>query len=392
MITPAHLLLVPSDSADTINFLNFKNIGINSLNESSAFAKIRNFTKVYNTHLVHTPSSFVSKYNKLNSLYGSEDAVLGASPFSITKQQNLLSISSIGNDLSGTLLDSGSLTQFLSSAIGIGQGARAQSATAEVTPSSLPKLSLTRPPLDFTRFAPLLAGSSTQLTANQARLGAYPALLGHVNSDSDKPALHHPALHTAFTGLLNGVWTGSELQFSQGGLESATSHVSAHAGQTYTNATVAPRTLNINGTNARILAGDQSLRSLPPMAPSSSSLNVSLGENVTVSNLSLAERVNRATTPFSNATAHAAGYADYPLVSKLAGARSFSATPHPASQSAHAANSGSLEYDTGRLGTQTAAYLKTGFLAYSTQVGKSPVGDVFVGSREKTPKSINAAY
>ena len=168
--------------------------------------------------------------------------------------------------------------------------------------------------------------------------------------------------------------------------------MSPHAELTYANAAVAPRILHVSGPNSKILTGDQFVRSLPPTAPSDSSLNISLGENAAVSNLSLAERVNRATTPFSNATSHVAGYADYPLVSKLGGARSFSATPHPAAQSAHGANLGSLEYDTGRLGTQTVTYSKTGFLSHSELVGKSSVGDVFVGSREKTPKSINAAY
>ena len=204
VITPAHLLLVPSDSADVVNFLNFKNIGVNSLNESSAFAKIRNFTKVYNTHLVHTPSSFTNKYSKLKALYGSEDAVLRASPFSITKQQNLLSISSIGNSLSGTLLDVDGLSQFLNSTINLDQQALTQSGGAEVASSS-PKLGLTQPPLDFTRFALLLAGNPMQLTANLAKLGTYPALLGHVNSDSGKRALKHAALHAASSGLLNSV-------------------------------------------------------------------------------------------------------------------------------------------------------------------------------------------
>ena len=39
IVTPAHLLLMPSDPSGSANFLNFRDIGISTLRESSAFLK-----------------------------------------------------------------------------------------------------------------------------------------------------------------------------------------------------------------------------------------------------------------------------------------------------------------------------------------------------------------
>lgn len=59
IVTPSHLLLVPSDNNKIINFLNFNDIGTNKINESNAFKKIKIISK----------SSDFDLYNKNNSDY-----------------------------------------------------------------------------------------------------------------------------------------------------------------------------------------------------------------------------------------------------------------------------------------------------------------------------------
>ena len=392
VITPAHLLLVPSDSSNVVNFLNFKNIGLNSLSESTAFAKIRNFTKVYNTHLVHTPSPFLSKYHRLNSLYSDENNFLGTSPFSVSKQQNLHSVSSIGNNFSATLLDSESFNRFLDSTTGIEHSPHSPLSISSASPYALTKDSVVNAPVDFTRFAPLLASNSTPLTSGLTKLFSYPTLLNHINDNSDKDGLGYPALQVASSKTVNGTFGNANLLFSQSSLDSVTSSTSSHQSLTSGNATSNPRLFNLSGPNSKVLLGEQSIRSLPDLTPSKSNLNLSSGVNPVSSNLALAERVNRATTPFSNATSHSTGYADYSLVNKAANAQSFSATPHPAVLSSSPLAANSLDYDSGLSRSKTTEYSKTGLLSQTSAAKKSPVGDVFVGSREKTPRSLNTAY
>ena len=137
VVTPAHLLLVPTDASSLTNFMNFKNIGLNTLQASSAFSKIRNATKVYNSHLVHTPSTFTNKYYSLNSTFASEDDFLTTSSYGLKKQHNLSSTSSLGNSFSATLLDSQSFNQFLATNLNMNQTEVKSSELAGVQPSAL---------------------------------------------------------------------------------------------------------------------------------------------------------------------------------------------------------------------------------------------------------------
>jgi hypothetical protein len=51
-----------------------------------------------------------------------------------------------------------------------------------------------------------------------------------------------------------------------------------------------------------------------------------------------------------------------------------------------------LNYDTTASSTHSITYSPKGTLEDTTLVNKNSVGEVFVGSREKTPRSINTAY
>lgn len=177
VITPAHLLLIPNAAGTPFNFVNFSNIGSNTLKESSAFPKIRNFNKVYNSHLIQSPSSLSSKYNTINSLYVDEGSSFDASLFGVKKQHNLLSTSATGNSPVTHAIDSTSFNQYLSETLNV------NTAVDLLHPSNSMKLksalSLTKPVTptsysDVSRTKALLATSSVPRSNNIDLNDVYP--------------------------------------------------------------------------------------------------------------------------------------------------------------------------------------------------------------------------
>jgi len=106
VVTPSHLLLVPSDSNKIINLLNFNDIGINSLNESNAFKKIRAFSKTNNTDLFSSYSKFNSKFYTFSKFANSETDVndfpvlSGKRQFSFLSATNLINNPTLSLDVS----------------------------------------------------------------------------------------------------------------------------------------------------------------------------------------------------------------------------------------------------------------------------------------------------
>lgn len=118
IVTPAHLILAPSDLGDTTSPLSFKSIGVNSLKESAAFPKVRNFTKACTRHLVYEPSKLSDRYSALNTLYSGGSRFLNSSSLTLVRQRALPLVSSLGAGAPTGLLDSVSFSQFLNSSLG----------------------------------------------------------------------------------------------------------------------------------------------------------------------------------------------------------------------------------------------------------------------------------
>jgi len=83
-----------------LNFLNFNDIGANNLNESSAFKKIKMFSKTYTSNLNYLPTSFNGKYKSLSSLYANDNEFLDSYLYGTKRQHNFLSSSSLFNNFS----------------------------------------------------------------------------------------------------------------------------------------------------------------------------------------------------------------------------------------------------------------------------------------------------
>lgn len=112
IITPAHLLVLPLDNSSMLNFMDFDTIGSTTLRESEAFKKIRMYSKVYTTNLVHSSSNLTNKYNKLNALFFNENELTNSLNYGLKRQFNLTA-SDATTSIYSTFLDQKSMDKFL---------------------------------------------------------------------------------------------------------------------------------------------------------------------------------------------------------------------------------------------------------------------------------------
>lgn len=91
IITPAHLLVVPYENKKLFNLFNGNDVGLNSLNESNSFKRIKMFSKFYTSNLYFSNSKFLNKYKKINSYITSDDNFYNSTVFNVKRQHNFLS-------------------------------------------------------------------------------------------------------------------------------------------------------------------------------------------------------------------------------------------------------------------------------------------------------------
>lgn len=91
VITPAHLLVVPFENTKLFNLFNFNDIGLNSLQESNAFKRIKIFSKSFSSDLHFQDSKFLNKFKKINSYLTSDDSYVNSSSLASKRQHNFLS-------------------------------------------------------------------------------------------------------------------------------------------------------------------------------------------------------------------------------------------------------------------------------------------------------------
>ncbi len=395
VVTPAHLMLIPTDSSSSLNFLNFQNIGLNTLQESSAFSKIRNSTKVYNSHLVHTPSTFSDKYNLLTALYTDDNSSLMSSSFGVRKQHNLLSTTSLGNSLAGSLLDSNSFSSYLEHNLNLNRSIDLASYSNSLSAPSA--LSLVKPEdlsnrAEVLRLSALVEDERSSSNSQLALLAAHSTWESNFNDNSDKAGVSYPATKVASPTLIDAKLTSTDSSYSQSRPLEASSTTENVTLSRLSNSSSNPRVFNLSGPNSKVLAGEQSIRFFNGIHPYGAHLNLSEGVNALKSNEEMKALRNINETPLDSTYEFKNCYIDKPLLSKVSSSRSFNNAGLPPILSADTAHSNSLEYDSGKAVASTLKVNQQGEISRVTTSKRSPVGEVFVGSREKTPRSINTAY
>jgi len=112
VITPAHLLILPSDNLKLLNLKSYKDIGASTIDESTAFKSIKMGSKTFNSNLVFTPSALQSRFTTISNLYQNEDVFLNSYLYGMKRQHNFLNNSALLNH-STTFYNLKSIDKFL---------------------------------------------------------------------------------------------------------------------------------------------------------------------------------------------------------------------------------------------------------------------------------------
>lgn len=380
VLTPAHLLVTPLDSANSVNFLSFKDIGTNVLSESEAFAKIRNSSKVYNTHLVQTPTASVKRFYDLNALYGDENSHLTSMTFGARRQYEIASVSSVGNGLSLTSLDDQSFKSFLS-----------ENSLASPTPDASqalnPFTSMELPVTNSAHVTSVLAESLLTKT-----VFSHPLVLDTFGNDSDKPGLESPSLKLSSPALASKSLHNEALVSMSAQYEDFTSQNALRTAETLGNRNVNAKVFNINGPSSDVLATDQTTRHLPDLVPSRPNPNLSRSHSPISSAQKINQPLNSLNSPVSSVSSMSTGYADSSQTSRVLGATTVATTLFPAVLSSNPTRAAGLDYDT-TLGSSNTLLTDSAGVENRFITSKfSPASDAMTGPRDKAPKSLNAAY
>lgn len=112
VITPAHLLVIPTDNYKLLNFINFNDIGSSNIQEINAFKKIRMFSKTYTSNLSFVPNNYSQKFKIFSNLYLNDLSFTDSYLYGLKRQHNYLSSSALLNNQS-TFLNMSSLAKFI---------------------------------------------------------------------------------------------------------------------------------------------------------------------------------------------------------------------------------------------------------------------------------------
>jgi hypothetical protein len=104
--TPAHVILSPNDNSNLLNFMNFDNIGLSTVKDSTAFKKIQYFSKINPTRLFNIKSDFENNFVRINNFFKNDIELASSSNYGMSRQHNYLLSSP------STLLDSKSSKKF----------------------------------------------------------------------------------------------------------------------------------------------------------------------------------------------------------------------------------------------------------------------------------------
>lgn len=126
--------------------------------------------------------------------------------------------------------------------------------------------------------------------------------------------------------------------------------------------------------------------------PNQANFNLSYNTNTISSNISFSHLANTPLTPFDSAGELRTSFIDKSLSPSLLSPRSFISVSHPAVLSSTLPSTNSLDYDSTTTAQRNQNVFEGDQLTHKINLKQTPVSDVFIGSREKTPRAINSAY
>ena len=269
-LTPAHLLLLPTDKKKVISFLNLEDVGLDSLKESSAFKKIKVNSKApYATLTPNLETSPLRVSESAGSFLG-DTSFTKAGVYGLERQHSYLNLKAQGGTLP-PFLDSNSFKKFL---------------TVNSNYSDLPnqRTGFSNVPF-FQHSTPWLEGRSNSSPAlldgfspRHSSASLFPSLkshLGDLNNDSDKDFLNYPNRkffnETLFSKSLAGIDSTKTLGSGD--------FLDVNPGHTLGLFTLArpssSKFLTLQSSNNNFLPADQNVRQYQGLLPATKSLNYS---------------------------------------------------------------------------------------------------------------------
>ena len=276
VLTPAHLLLLPLDNKKLVNFLDFNDIGSNTLKESMAFKKIKTISKTSNSNLVEAPSNLHFKYKKINQTYLNDNSFLLSNNYGLTRQHNLLSLKSNLNK-NNVFLDKNSFELFLKN-----QDTQLQTSLSNENfydnllnvkkvnsqNSSSSVLSLS----DITNY-------KTNLLSSLNLLMSYPTLLKTFNDNSDKTFFQYP-LRKLFNSKLNELNTNNKELFNNITNEENSNVINTV--DKFENNGTTKKTVTLLSSNQNIQPADQNLRQYDNTSANKTNFNLEGSTGLTI--------------------------------------------------------------------------------------------------------------
>lgn len=392
VITPAYLLLMPINTGAATNFINFKHVGLNLLKEASAFSKIRNATKVYNSHLVSTPSSFINKYNLINTFFINENNTLTTSNFSLKKQHTLASTSSLIRNGSLTVLDNFSFVKLVQRNWGSNVSLQTNYSTFNQSQFAPLGLKTVNSAAQNLRIFNLLVPANLKENSSLNKLLYYPTALETINASTDKSGVLYPSLKITSANFIKGNFNNAPHVNEIANYDQILSVTQPYTKFSWSNTSSNAQIFSLAGANNKVLLADQSIRAHPNLLPSKTNYNLAPTTNSITSNNFVTGALNLHTNPFSQTLSFKTNYPDYFSLNSIISSRSFMSGSYPAILSASTNNWNSLNYDESASMQYEQTQVNGGQIEEHIIRKNNSVGEVFIGSREKTPRSINTAY
>jgi hypothetical protein len=164
-----------------LNFMNFDELGLSTVKDSSAFKKIQFFSKTNTESIFNVKSDFESNYYRLSSLYNTDLKLMSSINYGISRQHNYNSLMSTNRSPSNSL-DKSSVDKFFDYNLNTKYGSNSIDDNSYITPYKRNNPILSK----STNNLNVILGDNSQNTQQTFNTGSiYPTLNSFIGLETD---------------------------------------------------------------------------------------------------------------------------------------------------------------------------------------------------------------
>lgn len=322
VITPAHLLVIPLDNHKFLNFLNFNDIGSNSIQEVNAFKKIKMFSKAYTTNLVTPTNSFSNKYKNFSKLYINDNMFLDSYLYGMKRQHNFLSSNAILNNQS-TFLNLKSANKLIN--FNFNNKLKLNSSLNNNTNSYFfEKTKTFNNEINFLNFEKITDKFIKKDNSNSLKnFLNYSNLVSSLNDNSDKKKINQP-IYKLFNDKLtnsNNLNNLNNLNLINSETDNTVISKNNEIGNFFFNNSVSYKNVSTASSNQSPSPSERFIRNGVSLSPSTSQYNYSLNLN------SLEEYLNKSSSSIGLTNSNFFNFSNSGWISPITSSKYFSAKP-----------------------------------------------------------------